>query len=97
MRERAGFTRWLAILPFVAGIRLYQVTLSGLLGRQCRFHPTCSWYALGAYRTHGAIRGTWLTLRRLSRCHPFSGKAGFDPVPLAGKGQREGREGLEEI
>lgn len=65
----------------VAMIKLYQVTLSSVLGRQCRFHPTCSWYALEAYRTHGPRRGTRLAIRRLSRCHPLS-KGGYDPVPL---------------
>ncbi len=65
----------------VAMIKLYQITLSSVLGRQCRFHPTCSWYALEALRTHGPLRGTRLAIRRLSRCHPLS-KGGYDPVPL---------------
>ena len=67
-------------LPFIAAIRLYQATLSPLLGGYCRFTPTCSQYALEAYRTHGPLRGTWLTLRRLLRCHPLGGH-GYDPVP----------------
>jgi uncharacterized protein len=71
--------RW-TILPLVALIKAYQVTLSPIVGRQCRFHPTCSWYALEALRTHGPWRGSWLTLRRLGRCHPWS-KGGYDPVP----------------
>jgi uncharacterized protein len=73
-----------AIALLIVPIRLYQWTLSPILGRQCRFHPTCSHYAVEALRVHGVVRGVWLTARRLARCHPF-GKGGFDPVPL-GKG-----------
>lgn len=65
----------------IALIRAYQWTLSPLLGGQCRFQPTCSRYAEQAYRDHGLWRGTWLTLRRLARCHPFS-RGGYDPVPV---------------
>lgn len=71
--------RWLA-LPCIALIKLYQFTLSPIVGRQCRYHPTCSWYGLEAYRLYGAFRGTWLTARRLLRCHPFAA-GGYDPVP----------------
>ena len=70
----------LAAWPFIALIKLYQFTLSPIVGRQCRFHPTCSWYGLDAYRQHGALRGTLLTARRIARCHPFH-KGGYDPVP----------------
>jgi putative membrane protein insertion efficiency factor len=61
-------------------IRLYQWTLSPLLGRPCRFYPSCSHYAHEAFLVHGFVRGGWLTLRRLGRCHPFHA-GGFDPVP----------------
>ncbi|MCW5772451.1 MAG: membrane protein insertion efficiency factor YidD [Rhodospirillaceae bacterium] len=61
-------------------VRLYQFTLSPLLGRQCRFLPTCSHYALEALERHGAAKGGWLALRRFLRCHPFA-TAGYDPVP----------------
>jgi len=61
-------------------IRLYQVTLSPFIGRSCRFYPTCSNYALEAIHTHGALRGGWLALRRLSKCHPFH-PGGYDPPP----------------
>jgi putative membrane protein insertion efficiency factor len=61
-------------------IRVYQLTLSPLLGGSCRFLPTCSTYAIEALRTHGAARGTLLAARRLAACHPF-GRSGFDPVP----------------
>lgn len=70
----------LASLPFLALIYAYRFTLSPLLGGQCRFHPTCSTYALDAYRLRGPVMGTYLTVRRLLRCHPFGG-SGYDPVP----------------
>lgn len=63
-------------------IRAYQLTLSGLVGRQCRYAPTCSEYADEAIRRHGIWPGLWLALARLSRCHPLGG-AGYDPVPAA--------------
>jgi putative membrane protein insertion efficiency factor len=61
-------------------IRLYRMTLSGWLGGQCRFYPTCSHYAEDAIRTHGAIKGAVLAAWRVLRCNPF-GKGGIDPVP----------------
>jgi putative membrane protein insertion efficiency factor len=64
-------------------VRAYQFVLSPLLGRQCRFLPTCSHYAMEALEHHGALRGGWLAFRRVLRCHPFAA-AGYDPVP--GKG-----------
>lgn len=76
----------LAAAALIATIRIYQRTLSPLLGVHCRFEPTCSRYAEEALRTHGAVRGSGLTLRRLLRCHPFGGH-GYDPVPrLGGEG-----------
>lgn len=64
----------------IALIRLYQLTLSPFLGGACRFVPSCSAYAREAIEVHGAWRGSWLAVRRLSRCHPFGG-SGVDPVP----------------
>ncbi|MBQ8995885.1 MAG: membrane protein insertion efficiency factor YidD [Oscillospiraceae bacterium] len=61
-------------------VRLYQMTLSPLLGRNCRYMPTCSQYMIGAIQIHGPIRGVWLGIRRLLRCNPFGGW-GYDPVP----------------
>ncbi len=61
-------------------VRFYRTVLSPLLGANCRFQPTCSSYAMEALETHGALRGGWLALRRILRCHPFGG-SGFDPVP----------------
>ncbi|MBX3364960.1 MAG: membrane protein insertion efficiency factor YidD [Phycisphaeraceae bacterium] len=81
MKRCSVVSRWLAV-PCIGLIKVYQYTLSPILGRQCRFVPTCSWYALDAFRTHGAFRGGWLTIRRLGRCQPFC-KGGYDPVPVA--------------
>lgn len=61
-------------------LRGYQRFVSPLLGPRCRFYPSCSAYALEAVRLHGALRGSWLAVRRLSRCHPFH-PGGLDPVP----------------
>ena len=61
-------------------IRFYQVAISPLLGPRCRFHPTCSAYALEAVTRYGALKGGWLSLRRILKCHPFH-PGGFDPVP----------------
>ncbi len=73
------FRRILA-LPFIALIRFYQVCISPLLPPACRYTPTCSQYALEAFRKYGPFKGGWLTLRRLLRCHPWGG-SGYDPVP----------------
>jgi uncharacterized protein len=62
-------------------IRGYQIVLSPLLPPSCRFHPSCSQYALEAVTRHGALKGGWLAARRLARCHPFH-PGGYDPVPL---------------
>lgn len=61
-------------------VRLYRVTFSPLVGGHCRYQPTCSAYALEALARHGGIKGGWLILRRLGRCHPWGG-SGYDPVP----------------
>ena len=64
----------------IAFVRFYQVALSPLLPASCRYFPSCSAYAVEALERHGAARGTWLTIRRIGRCHPFHA-GGFDPVP----------------
>jgi uncharacterized protein len=62
-------------------LRFYKAYLSMLFAGQCRFVPSCSQYSYEAVERFGLVRGSWLTLKRLLRCHPFSGKFGFDPVP----------------
>jgi putative membrane protein insertion efficiency factor len=61
-------------------LRGYQYAISPLLGANCRFYPSCSDYALDAIERHGVVKGTWLALRRVARCHPYH-PGGFDPVP----------------
>jgi putative membrane protein insertion efficiency factor len=61
-------------------VRGYQVSLSHLLPAACRYYPSCSAYAIEALERHGAVHGTWLTVRRIARCNPFR-PGGFDPVP----------------
>lgn len=64
----------------IALIKAYRLLLSPFLAPSCRYSPTCSSYGLEAIEKHGALRGSWLTLRRLLRCHPWGG-SGYDPVP----------------
>lgn len=64
----------------MALIRGYQRFLSPLLASNCRFHPTCSQYALEAVERYGALKGLWLGAKRIGRCHPFN-PGGYDPVP----------------
>ena len=61
-------------------VRAYQLLLSPFSGGACRFEPSCSAYAMEAIQTHGLLRGLWLSVRRVARCHPFA-KPGIDPVP----------------
>ena len=61
-------------------IKAYRLFLSPWLGQQCRFHPTCSQFALQAIEQHGPFKGSWLTIKRLACCHPWH-EGGIDPVP----------------
>ena len=73
--------QWFVASPrllLIVLVRAYQWTLSPIIGRQCRFEPTCSNYFIGAVRKYGAIRGAWRGLLRICRCHPFH-PGGFDP------------------
>jgi len=63
-------------------IRAYQLGISPWLGAHCRFYPSCSAYTLEAVAEHGSVRGSWLGVKRLARCHPFH-SGGYDPVPHA--------------
>ena len=67
-------------IVLLALIRGYQYLLRPLLGSNCRFYPSCSDYAQEAIARHGAIRGIWLAIKRVGRCHPYH-PGGFDPVP----------------
>jgi putative membrane protein insertion efficiency factor len=67
-------------LPFIALIKIYQWIISPWFGQKCRFTPTCSHYALEALKKYGLLKGMWLAIKRISRCHPWGGH-GYDPVP----------------
>ena len=66
--------------PFILLIKLYQVLISPWLPSSCRFSPTCSEYGIEAFRKHGPLKGMYLTIKRIGRCHPWGGQ-GHDPVP----------------
>ena len=70
----------LLVAALVWLIRAYQVAISPMLGNRCRFFPSCSDYTMEALQTHGVLKGIWLGLRRVSRCHPWH-PGGYDPVP----------------
>ena len=74
--ETPGFVAR-ALLGFV---RAYQKLVSPLLGAKCRYHPSCSHYTYEAIEIHGALKGSWLVIKRIGRCHPFH-EGGLDPVP----------------
>lgn len=65
---------------FIGLVRIYQLIISPWMPRSCRYHPTCSQYSIEALRKHGAVKGIWLTIKRVARCHPWGG-SGYDPVP----------------
>ena len=79
-RKLRNICRRVAILLPVALVQFYRCCISPFTPPSCRFTPTCSQYALEALRKHGLFKGSWLTLKRLSRCHPWGGH-GYDPVP----------------
>ena len=69
-----------ATFPLLILIRGYQLIISPLLGSNCRFMPTCSEYAMESLRSHGLIKGSYLTIKRIGKCHPWGGH-GYDPIP----------------
>lgn len=72
--------RALVVQVLLLPLRFYKVVISPFLPPMCRFHPSCSVYAMGAVAVHGPFKGTWLAFRRVTRCHPFN-PGGLDPVP----------------
>ena len=80
----------LGVRAAVGLVRAYQLLISPWLGRPCRHSPSCSAYAIEALRRFGVLRGGWLTVKRLARCHPW-GTSGYDPVPAAPEPDRDGR------
>lgn len=78
-----GFVKTLLLvlsLPFIFLVKLYQWIISPWLGNKCRYTPTCSHYSIEALKKYGPLKGSWLTIKRISRCHPWGGH-GYDPVP----------------
>ncbi|MFY7879519.1 MAG: membrane protein insertion efficiency factor YidD [Lacibacter sp.] len=71
---------YLMSLPFIVLIRFYQLVISPAIGPKCRFTPTCSSYGLQAFKKYGPLKGLLLTLKRISKCHPWGG-SGYDPLP----------------
>ncbi|MBL0942644.1 MAG: membrane protein insertion efficiency factor YidD [Alphaproteobacteria bacterium] len=78
--RRFQFCQRLVIKSLLTVILFYRLCLSPLIGPSCRFLPSCSDYALKAIRIHGSLKGVWLTLKRIARCHPWGSK-GLDVVP----------------
>ena len=79
-KEKNLTSRSILAIVLVSFVRLYQLFLSPFLGANCRYQPTCSHYAIEAMRVHGGLKGGWLAIRRIMRCHPWGG-FGYDPVP----------------
>ena len=67
-------------LLLIIPIKIYQIIISPLLGPSCRFTPTCSQYAVEAIQKYGPVKGSWLSIKRIIKCHPWGG-SGYDPVP----------------
>ena len=78
--KKNGSLKLVLAFPFIALIKIYQWIISPWLGPKCRYTPTCSHYALEAFKKYGVFKGFWLSVKRISRCHPWGGH-GFDPVP----------------
>lgn len=66
--------------PFIVLIKFYQYIISPAIGPKCRYTPTCSHYSLEAFKKYGPVKGFWLSVKRISKCHPWGG-SGYDPVP----------------
>ena len=70
----------IVIFPFILIIRAYQLVISPMLGSNCRFMPTCSQYTMDSLKEYGLIKGTFLSIKRIVKCHPW-GSHGYDPIP----------------
>ena len=70
----------IVIFPFILIIRAYQLVISPMLGSNCRFMPTCSEYTMGSLKEYGLVKGTFLSIKRIGKCHPWGGH-GYDPIP----------------
>ncbi|MBB3140907.1 membrane protein insertion efficiency factor YidD [Halomonas organivorans] len=90
IRHHAGR---LLVLPLLGAVKAYQLILSPLLGPRCRYWPSCSHYTSEALKVHGPLKGGWLAIRRIARCHPGA-DGGIDPVP-GGPSERLCREDPE--
>jgi uncharacterized protein len=92
--DTGGESRKLSVLGRILVVLLtgYRSFISPLLGQRCRFYPSCSAYALEAVQLHGGVRGSWLAMRRLSRCHPFH-SGGIDWVPGSPRAQESRKDG----
>lgn len=96
LRWRAAlyaWPRWLLTKIMIGAVRVYQYTLSPLLGPRCRFWPSCSSYTIEAIQVHGPFKGGWMAVRRIIKCHPGS-PGGMDPVP-GGRSEQLCREDEE--
>ena len=71
----------ISTFPLIIVIRIYQLIISPLLGSNCRFLPTCSEYSIESFKSHGLIKGFFLTFKRIMKCHPW-GDHGYDPIPI---------------
>ena len=69
------------VQPFIIIIKLYQIIISPVLGPNCRYMPTCSEYAIDTFKSYGLIKGLYLSIKRISKCHPWGGQ-GYDPLPI---------------
>ena len=80
LKEAYKFFIKLLAVPFILLIKIYQLLISPLFPSTCRYNPTCSHYTLEALKKYGLLKGGWLGIKRISRCHPWGG-SGYDPVP----------------
>ena len=79
-KEAYKFIIKLLAVPFILLIKIYQLLISPLFPSSCRYNPTCSHYTLEALKKYGLLKGGWLGIKRILRCHPWGG-SGYDPVP----------------